>query len=1073
MRFIILVLNVLWFSLGLTTVAHADPITTLLFGAAFAASTAGAIVSAGIAIAINIGASLLISALTPKPEQKKPTFSIPLSLQVGGDNPIAFPVGYTATAGMLVYPGTWGNVDGTPNAYAVWEIELSDLPTPDNPAIWVFEQKCTIDWNATPTTQGYPVTEFRRNGKDHLWVQFDDGTQTTPSSYMRGKFSGHSTRPYTSDMVGVGIAKVRVTALANRDLWTSSPGNSLLFETTGIPLYNIAKDTSVGGSGSHRWADPSTWEPSSNPIVIAYNIRRGIFYYPTPTSRTGAQWVYGGNNKRELSAYRLPASNWIAAINACDTLIDLSGGGTEKQFRAGAMVNGDMEPIDVIDQLLSSCNARMAEVGGIYKVQVGAPGAAVYSFTDEHVVITEGQSFDPFPGLEDTHNAIEATYPEPGEKWSTKDAPGRYNDDWEAEDGGRQLVADATYPMVPYRYQVQRLMVAAINDARRFRNHGITLPPDAWLLEPNDVVAWTSVRNGYENKKFLVTSISGRRGYNQVVGLKEIDPADYDWDAATDEISVGIGDLVIERPAPQLMSGWQALPAIIVDNDDASRRPSIEVRFDGGLVDVRAVHVQVRLSGETGLAYDGEVPYEIDETSPARTLNGVFLPDTDYEVRGIYVPFSRRVTRWSNQDVDGTEGAWLGVTTGDIRLGPNDFYPIDTEGLADQVNDFFQWTAQSNAKLRDDIQSVVVRMQDQAGTNLDTFQQVRQSLTATAGNLKADYTNEITVVVGQVGAVSTRVETLEAAYNDPATGNAALASGLDAIMTQVNDEEAGLSALATAVTSVQASVDDVSAGGAARFEAAASPGGGYSRYGVAVFANGTAGYVQAGFYFDVNGTTGESRGVLAADEVVVASSGGTIAALFETGTTYLDNARIHNLDADNIDVEALTASSAFIANLQVDWANITNVNIDSADIGTATIQRLNLAPGAVTTIPNDSGSGSPQYNIDSGWQYVWGQPFEAPAGPFIAGGSCVTTNNGMGSHSEAIKMVLKRVSNGAITDIVPQISGTTQSGWWITGNLVKGQQYQLGWAASGTGDNVGYRWQFGAWKTSATVVGLV
>ncbi|TXR46351.1 hypothetical protein [Phyllobacterium endophyticum] len=62
--------------------------------------------------------------------------------------------------------------------------------------------------------------------------------------------------------------------------------------------YDIRRDSTNGGSGAHRWDNPATWEPSDNPVVLIYNIIRGIYY--------GTEWVYGGQN---LPAYRLPASN--------------------------------------------------------------------------------------------------------------------------------------------------------------------------------------------------------------------------------------------------------------------------------------------------------------------------------------------------------------------------------------------------------------------------------------------------------------------------------------------------------------------------------------------------------------------------------------------------------------------------------------------------------------------------------------------------------------------------------------------------------------------------------------------
>src|SRR5690606_3153181 len=228
------------------------------------------------------------------------------------------------------------------------------MSSTNRPGLWVNGQKCTILWNETPVEQGYPVQEFRVNGKDHLWIKYRDGTATTADSFLLSKFGGLTDRPWRSDMIGIGTPIAIVTALVNRELF---PGQMrYLFEPPVLSFYDLRKDTSAGGSGSHRWSDPSTWEPTTNPMVVIYNIIRGI-YYGVPGA---GEWVFGGQN---LPAFRLPASSWMAAMNECDRAIDLADGGTEPQFRCGMEITGEMEPLAVIEELLKSCSGRLAEVG--------------------------------------------------------------------------------------------------------------------------------------------------------------------------------------------------------------------------------------------------------------------------------------------------------------------------------------------------------------------------------------------------------------------------------------------------------------------------------------------------------------------------------------------------------------------------------------------------------------------------------------------------------------------------------------------------------------------------------------
>ena len=76
----------------------------------------GAIGAFVLQTAADVGLNLLAKALAGEPE--KPTFSVQGKLQSGGDVPRSFPVGYTATAGSLVYSNEWGASSKTPNACA-------------------------------------------------------------------------------------------------------------------------------------------------------------------------------------------------------------------------------------------------------------------------------------------------------------------------------------------------------------------------------------------------------------------------------------------------------------------------------------------------------------------------------------------------------------------------------------------------------------------------------------------------------------------------------------------------------------------------------------------------------------------------------------------------------------------------------------------------------------------------------------------------------------------------------------------------------------------------------------------
>ncbi len=837
------------------TTAHAGPLLGAIGAVAGWIGSLGVVGQAIVGIGLSLGASLIQRAIAGKQKREEVRDpGVSLSLKMGDDQPVTFIAGKYATAGRRKYAGTWGTVEGTPNAFFVDVIELSNLPLSGLDGVWVDDQKVTLLTGEADGERGFPVSEFRENGTDHMWVKFYDGSQTAADSYLVERFGGNADRPFTAAMIGRGCAYAIVTCRYNRDLFSSAP--SVVFELSGIPLYDLRKDSSAGGSGTHRWNDPSTWEPTVNLAVIQYNIIRGIYY--------GDQWIYGGQN---LPVYRLPAANWMAAMNEADAAID-DGGGPVPAFRGGYEFRGDERPLDALDKFRQACNGRLAEVGGIFKLQIGAPGSAVYAFSDDDVIITKGQSFSPHGSLDQTINAIEATYPEPAEKWTMKDAPGRYDSALEVTDGGRRLPVAISFEACPYGGQVQRLMLAMLNDARRFRTHQIFLPPDAWPLEPNDAVSWTSARNGYADKKFAVEAISAEPGCCVAVSLKEIDPADYDWSAA-DALPTSVGWIGRIGVPAQVMTGWTVQPATLYDADGAAWRPTIRVGWAGGLEDVERVWVQVRL------AASGDVVFDSDSTRYASPyyalLQPVFRHNTEYEVRGRYVPISRRPTEWSS---------WLAVTTPDVSTDLDvtlDTVGEDVRSRFEELQADFDY---QNMRLAD----IVTSMSLQGSIGLLDRQELRQQ----AGDAFAQISEERLVRATEDEALAQQITVFGAELDD------ATAAIVEETIARANADEA----LAEQTTELSAQLNDSFASGQIKFAAAADQSGVNARFSVLVRAGTGGSFIESGFYLEIytDGGVQRSRFAVNADQFVVLNNGQR-PLVFEGGELKLNVANIGTVRA--------------------------------------------------------------------------------------------------------------------------------------------------------------------------------
>lgn len=808
------------------------------------------ITAAALQTAAGIGMSLVAQSLAGQPKTRARAFSTQVTLRSGDDQPRAINLGWNVTGGTLVYANSWGEA----NAYMTQVVALGDMPVREFTRIIVDGSLASFLADEGDPDLGWPVAEFRKAGRDHLWIKFYDGTQTAADPFLTGTVAT-TERPWPSNRIGRGIPYAIVTARAperadgeEQPLFSGFP--SFKFETRGLRLYDLTDPAQDPD-------DPSTWGGGDGdflPAVQAYNILRGLSF--------AGQWVYG---LQGLAPARLPEDNWIAAINKCREQVQTDPDApTETRYQSGGELTVDTPIADALESLMSACQGRIAESGGQYLCFVGEPGEPVYSFTDGDILSSEEQSFTPFFSLADSINGVAATWPNPAEAWATKTAPPRYRTDLEALDGGRRLMASVDLAMVPWGGQVQRLMVSALREAQRARRHTLSLGPEAWPLQPGDIVEWTSGRNGYESKQFRVDGVADRANLDIMLDLTEVDPADYDWNPSTDFEPIINGPAGIVGPPPLLMQGWQALPAIIYDDQGRPRRPSVEVRFASGLSDVYSVRVQVRAEGEELPFFDGEVPYGPPYSV---VLAGQFPPDSDLEVRGIFVRDSGQESVWS---------AWLPVHTPDVKLIPGlDFDPYSAvtgfDSLADDLAGYQEWLGTSVRELIEQAEAQAVLTAGQEFANSLQFDQLRRSLTTTLGQLDAQFQEVITTAIL------------------PLNGQ--------------------LVALADAITEVSAG--DGADTSTARFRMTAMSGpAGYARVAAEARTDGSDVYRSAGWYLDVpNDTEDPTRFMVAADQFVVTNDAEDIThpLVFENGVLTMTAQRVQTITAGRLQNEANTS----------------------------------------------------------------------------------------------------------------------------------------------------------------------
>ena len=623
----------LFTSAGIATTIGA----TASFFTAAAAFTLNVIVGSAASFALN----KLTSTLFGRREPRAVEIGFRSELALGGDVPREIMLGEGATPGHLVWHSNWGHLaNEPPNTYWTLVFAFSDLPVRGLRRVFVNGEPVTLNDNPWSDGRGVSVQEYSRDGRRYMWVAFNNGSANGFNDFLANTAS-RPERPWSAGSVGAGVAYAIVTLRFDRQFYPQGLPR-FAFELDGANLYDPSRDSTVGGAGGHRFDDPSTWGEGDgwrNPMVIAYNALRGVGY--------GGQWLYGFQG---VTAAQMPADRWIAAIQAC----------RDADFRAGGAVRLDAPVGDLLEELMASCEGRIADNAGAAYVPTVGFGEVVASISDDVIISTAPQSMNPFKGLSDRANGIIAKYPSPAEGWQTRTAPPRFDAAGIAADGARRLPVELSLPLVSRDEQVQRLIQAALAEAGRDRRHTLTLPPEYWGLEPGDVVAFSSARHGYEGKRFRVDAVSDLAEGDVMVSLTETDPADYHWRRQTD--FTPIPDGVLGQARPPVQTTFASVEGVVVQDPGAlRRRPGIRL-FGAGPSDAGSVRWQVRLAGGD-LVAEGEAVLDgalVNELRPFSTvIVGGLIPATDYEVRALWVVSWARPVEWS---------AWLAVTTPDVRL---------------------------------------------------------------------------------------------------------------------------------------------------------------------------------------------------------------------------------------------------------------------------------------------------------------------------------------------------------------------------------------------------------------------
>lgn len=492
---------------GAALVVFAAPIAGAVLGATAAAGAIGtaftsALIGIGASMALSGVSSLLFGPSVPKTQLSR--------LNASFD---------TTTPRKAVFGTTAMNLDiryqeasGTNQEYVDYIIAVAAHKVKAISQIW-FEEKLawTSSGGVDSRYSGYLTVNVREEGTSANTIAINGGSKwgstcrLTGCAYvhLRMKRTGNSSK--TESPLVSGLPS-RITIIGE-----------------GAYLYDPRKDSTVGGSGTHRADDQSTW---------------GVYTDPDDTDNPALQllwWLLGWKINGVLSVgcgvppARIDMDSFITAANICDENITLAIGGTQKRYRTSGTASDSDDRMNIINTFLACMNGTLRDSNGKLSLSLMTNDLADYVLDfDEGDVLGEFE-WNQTRGLNESHNKARGRYVDPSATslYQLVDYP----EVGFASPDGIDRVMTLDLPYVEDGRRAQRIAKQVLQRNQYRGLFSAEFSAKAQGCAVGDVVRLSFEVLGWSNKLFRVVSQEIRPDGRVPLSLVEENAAIYAWDA--------------------------------------------------------------------------------------------------------------------------------------------------------------------------------------------------------------------------------------------------------------------------------------------------------------------------------------------------------------------------------------------------------------------------------------------------------------------------------------------------------------------------------------------------------------
>lgn len=401
----------------------------------------------------------------------------------------------------------------------------------------------TITVSGAPATVlGYAVWEYNPGGAKMRIRAWTGAPGQNVGAELAAEYPGKITS--TDKFSGMAVAVIDLWF--DQDVYPQGRPN-ITAVVRGAKVYDPTKDSTNGGSGSHRLADSTTWEWSENSMLLAYHYARHANGWAVPAADIPVADIHTG-----------------AAACAVSTSFPLTMPDTSEdvllaaRYRCGTVIQTDGDPRAAMDEIMLTMAGRWGWAGGKLRMRAGVLAATSFTLdsswvavrTDEGgvdsddavITITNGYS------REQRVTQISGTCMNPDERYQLLPFPAVEDPVLIAADG-IPYSQEIDYEAVVHPAHAQHLSKIRIREGQAPLRVDVRCNLSAYRCELFDVVELDLPRYGFSGKKMEVTGWSWSPTEGVQLALAEVSDALYAVDA----------DLMGIDPAPNssLRSPWE------------------------------------------------------------------------------------------------------------------------------------------------------------------------------------------------------------------------------------------------------------------------------------------------------------------------------------------------------------------------------------------------------------------------------------------------------------------------------------------------------------------------------------